>query len=456
MAIEPFEICILAAGMGTRMRSTRPKVLQLLAGRPLLSHLLDTVSDLEPSSIHVVIGQEADQIMSACPDIDNVHWVIQAERLGTGHAVMQAAPDLASGSRVVILLGDAPLISQATIRALLALRCDLGILSVDMDDPFNYGRIIRDGNRGVTAIVEERDASDEERLIREINTGCMVADADKLRGWLKKLDRDNDQGEYLLTDIVSIAADEGARVVAHKASDVMEVTGINNFEQLAALERNYQLREAKRLMAEGVHIVDPARFDSRGRIEAGRDVRIDVNVILEGEVILGDGVEIGSNCVIRNCTIGARTRIHPNTVMEDATIDEDCKVGPFARIRPGTRLENTVAVGNFVEVKKSTLGEGSKASHLAYLGDSTIGSGVNIGAGTITCNYDGVNKFQTRIGDNVFVGSNSSLVAPVTIGEGSTIGAGSTITKDVEPDVLALGRGRQTIISNWKKPVRKQ
>ncbi len=453
---QKIEICILAAGMGSRMRSSRPKVLQRLAGRPLLQHLLDTVNELDPLSVHVVIGQEAQQVQSAFADRENINWVLQEERLGTGHAVMQAADGFSPDSKVLILLGDAPLVSVDTLRSMLALECDLGVLTVDQEDPFNYGRIIRDSDGKVLAIVEERDATDEQRQIREINTGGMVVDAVQLAEWLTHLNCDNDQKEYLMTDVVSIASEQGCKVAGHKTSDVVEVMGINTFAQLSELERRFQIRNAQSLMDQGVHIIDPSRFDQRGRVTTGKDVMIDLNVILEGDVVIGDGVQIGPNCTIKDSVIGANSVIKANSVLDEVIIEDDCSVGPFARLRPGTHLKHKVAVGNFVEVKKSTLGEGSKASHLTYLGDSTIGASVNIGAGTITCNYDGVNKFETHIGDGVFVGSNSSLVAPVKIGQGATIGAGSTITKNVEPAVLAIGRGRQSVITSWQRPVKKK
>ncbi len=456
MPDQQIEVCILAAGMGSRMHSSHPKVLQILAGRPLLGHILDTLALLDSVRVHVVIGQEADQVRQAFLNRENVNWVMQEERRGTGHAVMQAASYFSADSRVLILLGDAPLISIETVDAMLKLDCDLGILSVDVEDPYNYGRILRDAGANVIAIVEERDATEQQKKIREINTGGMVASARLLKDWLSKLNCNNDQGEYLLTDIVALAAKGNCVVTAYKAREAMEVAGINTFEQLASLESELQLKNARDLMAKGVHIIDPSRFDLRGEVIVGKDVVIDINVIIEGKVELADGVTIGPNCVIKDSRIGANSTIKANSLIDETIIDTNCSVGPFSRLRPGTHLKNEVAVGNFVEVKKSTLGEGSKASHLAYLGDSTIGRAVNIGAGTITCNYDGVNKYETHIGDNVFVGSNSSLVAPVMIGEGTTIGAGSTITRDVEPGVLAIGRGKQKIITNWQRPTRKK
>ncbi|MEX2488160.1 MAG: bifunctional UDP-N-acetylglucosamine diphosphorylase/glucosamine-1-phosphate N-acetyltransferase GlmU [Pseudomonadales bacterium] len=443
--------CILAAGMGTRMRSSMPKVLHTLAGKPLLEHLLDTVKQLGVHETHVVIGTQAEQIEQAFAHMDNLNWVCQAEQLGTGHAVMQAMSTIADDARVLILLGDAPLVSADTLERLAAADSDLAVLSVDVDDPSNYGRILRGADGHVERIVEERDASEQEKQIREINTGVMVASATYLSRWLSEIDTNNDQKEYLLTDIVEVAANDNKKVLAIKSSDPDEVKGINNFSQLAYLERVLQRRQAEALMAAGVKIMDPSRFDVRGELEAGHDVIIDVNNIFEGRNILGNKVTIGANCTIRDSRIGDNCIIKPNTIIEESLVGNDCSVGPYARLRPGTELAPEVAVGNFVEVKKSKIGQGSKASHLAYLGDTTIGRGVNIGAGTITCNYDGVNKFETHIDDYVFVGSNTALVAPVTIGEGATIGAGSTITRNVDKGVLAIGRERQKTIENWKK-----
>jgi bifunctional UDP-N-acetylglucosamine pyrophosphorylase/glucosamine-1-phosphate N-acetyltransferase len=364
---------------------------------------------------------------------------------------MQALPDIAEDARILILLGDAPLIDVETIMTLVSADCDLGILTVNLENPFNYGRIVRGDGEQVRAIVEEKDATEAQKEISEINSGVMVTTGKLLTDWLARIDTNNVQQEYLLTDIVGLANDDGCTVRAIVTNDPLEATGVNNFAQLAALERVYQMRQAEKLMDAGVHILDPARIDIRGNLNVGKNVRIDVNCIFEGEVTLGDNVTISSNCVIKDSTIAGGSVIKPNSMLEEATIGEDCSVGPFARLRPGTHLVNTVSVGNFVEVKKTTMGHGSKASHLTYLGDAEIGAGVNIGAGTITCNYDGVNKHLTEIGDNVFVGSNSSLVAPVKIGEGATIGAGSTITHEVKGG-LAIGRGRQKTFENWKGP----
>ena len=446
------DVCILAAGVGSRMRSDRPKVLQTLAGRPLLAHLLDTVGQLNPSATHVVIGQGADEVKAAFADRRDLNWVFQAERLGTGHAMRQVAPHL-SAERTLILLGDAPLVQLQTLSALSEATADLCVLTVDMQDPANYGRVVREGEQ-IVRIVEEADASETEQAIHEINTGVMSVSTERLLDWLGRLDNDNAQREFLLTDIVGLANSDAVRVVAARATDALEVTGINTFSQLASLERALQMNKAEQLMTEGVQVMDPARLDIRGDLAAGRGVKIDVNVIFEGRVTLEDNVSIGPNCVVIDSTIGAGSVIKANTMLEQATVGCNVSVGPFARLRPGANLMDEAAVGNFVEVKKTTIGRGSKASHLAYLGDATIGEEVNIGAGTITCNYDGVNKFETHIGDGAFIGSNSSLVAPVSIGAGSTVGAGSTITKDVDPEVLALGRGRQTAINNWQRPAK--
>ncbi|MFT5013449.1 MAG: bifunctional UDP-N-acetylglucosamine pyrophosphorylase/glucosamine-1-phosphate N-acetyltransferase [Patiriisocius sp.] len=446
---KPIELCILAAGKGSRMKSSRPKALQLLAGRPLLEHLLTTAKSLTVENIHVVIGSGAKQVRKQFPDSD-LNFIEQTEQLGTGHAVQKVMPHLGSG-RVLILLADAPLVSQASLERLLEADCDLGVLTVDHPEPFNYGRIVRSGDQ-IESIVEERDTSDQQKEIKEINTGVMVSDAILLKGWLSELNSDNDQGEYLLTDIVEIANRAGRQVAAVKANDHREVQGVNNYEQLAELERYYQGCAVRDLQSRGVQIVDPDRFNLRGKLTTGQDVFIDVNCIFEGRVKLGNNVKIGANSVIRNAEIGDGTEIKPFTHIDGAILENDCSVGPFARLRPGTYFEAEVAVGNFVEIKKSRLGLGSKASHLSYLGDATIGSKVNIGAGAITCNYDGVNKFNTHIEDGVFVGVNACLVAPVRLGEWSTIAAGSTITTDVPAKTLGVGRSKQRNIDGWRGP----
>lgn len=449
----PLEVCILAAGIGSRMQSNKPKVLQTLAGRPLLDYLLDAAEALETFAVHVVIGQGADEVRAAFADRTDINWVFQAERLGTGHAVQQVTPHLGDHSRTLIMLGDCPLVEVDTLRSLVDLDADLSVLTVDLDDPFGYGRIIRDGEQ-IRSIVEEKDASESEKLIREINTGLMAVDSARLKLWLEMLTDDNAQKEYLITDIVGHANDAGCAVKAHKVADPLEVTGINTFVQLSGLERSLQAKRVEELMTGGVQVMDPARLDIRGQVSAGRGVKLDVNVILEGEVTLGDNVEIGPNCVIRDAVIGDGCAVRANSVVEEATLRNDCIVGPFARLRPGAELEEEVHIGNFVEVKKSSIGKRSKANHLAYLGDATIGADVNIGAGTITCNYDGAFKHQTQIGDGAFIGTNASLVAPVTIGSGTTVGAGSTIAKDVESEVLVVGRAQQVVIKGWQKPVK--
>lgn len=444
------DICILAAGMGTRMKSKRPKALHTIAGKPMLAHLLDTARALNPNRIHVVIGQGGDQIRDQFRD-QGINWVEQKEQLGTGHAAMQAMHDFDHESRVLLLVGDAPLLRLSSMQTLLAADCDLGVLTVDQEQPFNYGRIIKQGPQ-LIQIVEEKDASEKQRAIKEINSGVMVAATEKLISWLSKLDTDNAQGEYLLTDIVEIANREKASVRAVKIDDAGEVLGVNTLGQLANIEKYYRNRITESLMADGLHLIDPSRFDLRGELDVGTDCSFDINCIIEGKVSLGDNVKIGANCIIKDTSIGSGTEIKPNTMLDGASIASNCHVGPFARIRPGTELSDEVAIGNFVEIKKTKLGKGSKSGHLTYLGDAIIGSRVNIGAGTITCNYDGENKHQTDIGDDVFVGSNTAFVAPVSIGNGSTTGAGSTITKDIEEKSLGIARGKQRNIPGWNGP----
>ncbi|MBT3427973.1 MAG: bifunctional UDP-N-acetylglucosamine diphosphorylase/glucosamine-1-phosphate N-acetyltransferase GlmU [Gammaproteobacteria bacterium] len=450
--LKPLEICILAAGKGTRMKSSQSKVLQTLAGKPLLGHILDTAEALQPQQIHVVVGPEGTQLQDAFADRDNINWVVQSDRFGTGHAVMQAAPFFSGDAPVLILLGDAPLIRAATLSEMVTTEADLLVLTVKMDDPTGYGRIQRNNKGQVTAIVEDKDADAATREIQEINSGVMLCAAGLIEPWLEQLDNKNQQQEYLLTDMIRIAAEQDFKVETLMANDKVEVTGVNDFVQLAKLERSFQQSQAEVFMAEGVHIMDPARFDVRGEVSFGRDVRVDINVLFEGEVVIGDAVQIGPNCIIKDSQIGNGTVIKANSVIDGAVVSQDCSVGPFARLRPGALMHNAAAVGNFVEMKKSTLGPGSKASHLSYLGDSLIGENVNIGAGTITCNYDGVNKWQTKIGDGVFVGSNTALVAPVNLADGVTIAAGSTITSDVSADHLAVARGRQRNIPDWQRP----
>ena len=447
---KTIEVCILAAGKGTRMKSSKPKVLHPIAGRPMLRHLVSTVQSLNINNVHVVVGSGADEVKQSFQN-DDIDFVLQLEQKGTGHAVMQALPHLDESKRVLILLGDAPLLKAETIEQMLKCECDLGVLTVIQANPFNYGRIIRQHDQ-IIEIVEEKDAGDEQRQISEVNTGVMIADVKKLSRWLDRITPENSQGELLLTDIVKMANSDGDVVKGIVAADPIEVQGVNDFEQLSQLERYYQTTIAKQLMQGGVHLMDPNRIDVRGDLKVGADSTIDINCIFEGNVSLGSNVRVGANCKIIDSTIADNVEIKPNSIIEGASLEAGCSVGPFVRLRPGAQLGQDVAIGNFVEVKKTTLGKGSKASHLSYLGDAIIGAGVNIGAGTITCNYDGVNKHITEIQDDVFVGSNTALVAPVVVGQGSTIAAGSTITKQINADSLAIGRGRQKNLSNWKGP----
>lgn len=449
-------IVVMAAGKGTRMKSSLPKVLHKLAGRALLRHVLANTASLQADARIVITGHGADQVEAAIGG-EGVRFVRQEPQLGTGHAIQQTVPALTAGGSTLILSGDTPLISTATTRALVE-ACGgerLVLLTIEYADPTGYGRIVRDGEQ-VKAIVEHKDASEEQRRIRECYTGIMAAPTEALKRWVGQLDNKNAQGEYYLTDIVAMAVAEGVPVVGVKTADETEVLGVNSPSQLAHLERRFQLVQAEALMTAGVRLADPSRFDLRGTLHCGKDVEIDVNCVFEGEVTLGDGVRIGANCVIRNATIGAAARIHEFTHIDGeaagASVGEGALIGPFARLRPGAKLGAEVHIGNFVEVKNSTLAKGAKANHLAYLGDATVGERVNYGAGSITANYDGANKHRTTIGADVHVGSNCVLVAPVTLGDGATIGGGSTITKDVEPGALAVARGRQTVISGWSRP----
>lgn len=446
---------ILAAGQGTRMRSDLPKVLQPLAGKPLLAHVLDCAAALESDDVCVVYGHGGETVRDAFP-ADGLRWALQAEQLGTGHALQQAMPGTPDQNRVLVLFGDVPLLLPATCRRLVdeTPPRDVAVLTVDMDDPTGYGRIIRESG-SVSCIVEEKDAGPDEKAVREINTGVMVCPADKLRAWLDNLGNDNAQGEYYLTDVIAMAVNDGITVHGIKAGTWTEVMGINDKKQLAEAERALQARLVDELMKEGVGFADPARVDIRGTLKCGKDVFIDVNAVFEGDVELGDGVRIESNNLVRDCRLGAGTLVHSNCHMEGATTGQDCEIGPFARLRPGAELANNVKVGNFVEIKKSTVADGSKVNHLTYIGDAEIGKAVNVGAGTITCNYDGANKHKTTIGDGAFIGSGVELVAPVKVGAGATIGAGSTITKDVNDDQLVLERARQKAVPGWKKPVKK-
>jgi bifunctional UDP-N-acetylglucosamine pyrophosphorylase / glucosamine-1-phosphate N-acetyltransferase len=450
------DVVILAAGQGTRMKSELPKVLHELAGRPLLQHVIDTAALLAPDAVHVVIGHGAERVQAqiAAP---RANWIQQEKQLGTGHAVQQTLPVLAADGTTLILYGDVPLVREATLRELLSFaeRGALGLLTIELMDPTGYGRILRDRDGGVAAIVEHKDATAQQREVREVNTGIMAVPTRALRGWLGKLGNANAQGEYYLTDIVAMAVQDGIKVEPLRASDVHEVSGVNNRRELATLERAWQQRMANELMLAGVTLRDPARFDLRGRLQHGRDVEIDINVVIEGDVVLGNNVTIGPNCVLSSVRVGDGARIHANSVLEDADIGPDCSVGPFARLRPGTRLAAHARVGNFVETKKALIGRASKVNHLSYVGDAEIGEDANIGAGTITCNYDGVNKFKTIIGARAFIGSNTALVAPVEVGADATVGAGSVITDAVPNGELAVARGKQRNISGWKRPQKK-
>jgi bifunctional UDP-N-acetylglucosamine pyrophosphorylase/glucosamine-1-phosphate N-acetyltransferase len=446
------DIVILAAGQGTRMRSALPKVLHPVAGQSMLGHVIDTARTLKPNAIHVVIGHGAEQVRERLA-AEGLNFVVQAEQLGTGHAVAQAVPAL-TAERVLILYGDVPLIEQETLVRLLDKvgPQQLALLTVELADPTGYGRIVRDGQDVVQAIVEHKDASAEQKLIREGNTGILAVPGNRLGDWLARLSNSNAQGEYYLTDVIAMAVADGFVIATEQPLDAMEVQGANDRIQLAELERHYQQRAARRLMAQGVTLRDPARFDLRGQVSVGRDVLIDVNVILEGRVLIEDGVEIGPNCVIRDSTLRRGAVVKANSHLEGAELGEGADCGPFARLRPGAVMGAKAHVGNFVEVKNSRMGEGAKAGHLAYLGDAEIGARTNIGAGTITCNYDGANKSRTVMGEDVFIGSNSSLVAPLTLGDGATTGAGSVITSDVPANTLALGRARQVSIQGWQRP----
>lgn len=437
------------------MRSDLPKVLQPLAGRPLLAHVLDRAAEIHADDVCVVYGHGGEQVRAVFPS-PAIRWALQAEQLGTGHAMLQAIPGTPTDNQVLVLFGDVPLLTAATLRNLLAEAQDddLLVLTVDMDDPTGYGRIIRDGDT-VTGIVEEKDATAGQKEIREINTGVMLCPGARLKEWLGRLSNDNAQGEYYLTDVIAMAVADGVMVQGVKAQGQVEVMGINDRKQLAEAERALQARLVDELMAEGVGFADPARVDIRGELTCGHDVFIDVNAVFEGDVTLGNGVRIEANNLIRDSALGDDVVVHPNCHIEGAVAGSGCEIGPFARLRPGAELEENVKVGNFVEIKKSIVATGSKVNHLTYIGDSDIGEDVNVGAGTITCNYDGVNKHRTKIGAGAFIGSGVNLVAPVEIGSGATIGAGSTITKDTPADQLTLERSKQVTVKGWKRPSKK-
>ncbi len=451
------EIIILAAGQGTRMHSDKPKVLHELGGRPMLAHVIATAQRLQSSHIHVVYGHGGEHVQDQLGHL-GVDWIEQPEQLGTGHAVQQAMPAVAQDSIALVLYGDVPLIRKETLDNLIKTVDDqhMGVLTTILSEPDGYGRIVRNAQDQVLRIVEHKDASEQDRAINEINTGILAVQAKQLHQWLDRLQNDNAQGEYYLTDIIEMAVDDGVTVVATVTDDEIEVTGINDKIQLQMMERSYQMRQAQELMRKGVTLADASRFDLRGSCEAGKDVRIDVNVVMEGRVELGDRVSIGPNVVLKNVAIGDDVQVFANSVLEDAKIGAGSRIGPFARVRPETVLSENTHIGNFVEIKKSTIGAGSKINHLSYIGDAEIGKQVNIGAGTITCNYDGAYKYKTIIGDNAFIGSDSQLVAPVTIGKGATIGAGSTISRDTPEGELTLSRSKQQTIKNWQRPQKKK
>jgi bifunctional UDP-N-acetylglucosamine pyrophosphorylase / glucosamine-1-phosphate N-acetyltransferase len=448
----PLHVIILAAGEGKRMRSDKPKVLQPIAGKPMLAQVIAAARALHPAGIHVVHGHGGDQVQAAFADQPDLHWAHQSQQLGTGHAVEQAMPDVPDAATVLVLYGDVPLIRSETLQRLLESPGRLAVLVAEVPDPTGYGRIVRDAEGRVAAIVEQKDADEEQRRIRVINTGIIAAESTALKRWLSRLSNDNAQGEYYLTDVFAAAAEEFSAAEMVLVGEPIEAEGANDPWQLAQLERAFQLRQARDLCTQGARLTDPSRFDQRGSVTVGRDVQIDVDVILEGHVELGDGVSIGAFTRLKDVRLGAGTLVRSHCDLDGVIAEGAVQIGPYSRLRPGTVLADGVHVGNFVETKKATLGVGSKANHLTYLGDAVIGSGVNIGAGTITCNYDGINKFTTTIEDGAFIGSNSALVAPVTIGSNATIGAGSVIGKDAPPDQLTLTRARQQSLEGWQRP----
>jgi bifunctional UDP-N-acetylglucosamine pyrophosphorylase/glucosamine-1-phosphate N-acetyltransferase len=447
-------VIILAAGKGTRMNSEKPKVLHELAGKPLVQHVLDCANLLNPQQICVVYGHGGEAVPKAMQQYP-ASFVIQEPQLGTGHAVQQAMPHLEDNSRILVLYGDVPLIQHSTLHQMQQAGEGLVLLTVKMDNPTGYGRIVRNERGDVLSIVEQKDATPEQLEIKEINTGILLAPTGKLRNWLANLKSNNSQGEYYLTDIVGMAVQEGLAVHTAQPANEWEIHGINSKAQLATLERVWQQVEASHLLAQGVTLSDPARIDVRGKLSCGRDVEIDVGCIFEGNVTVGDNVRIGAYSIIKQATIASGTRVAPYSMIDSSEVGTNCVIGPFARLRPGTRLHDSVHIGNFVEIKNSEIAQSSKANHLSYIGDTTIGSRVNVGAGTITCNYDGVNKFRTIIEDDVFIGSDTQLVAPVKVGKGSTIGAGSTITRDTPDAELTLSRSKQMTIKGWERPTKK-
>ena len=456
MSNSALSVVILAAGKGTRMYSNLPKVLHPLAGKPMVQHVIDAATRLGANNVHLVYGHGGDLLKQSLAE-EGLNWVLQAEQLGTGHAMQQAAPHFADDENVLMLYGDVPLISVETLDKLLKAKPEggIGLLTVVLDDPTGYGRIVRE-NGTVTGIVEQKDSNAEQLKIKEINTGILVADGASFKRWLGQLNNNNAQGEYYITDIIAMAHAEGHQIATVHPARNSEVDGVNNRLQLSRLERVYQSEQAERLLLAGVMLLDPSRFDLRGELSHGIDVQIDANVIIEGNVKLGDRVKIGAGCVLKNCVIGDDCEISPYSVFENAVLEAECTVGPFARLRPGAELAQGAHVGNFVEIKKARLGKGSKAGHLSYLGDAEIGDNVNIGAGTITCNYDGVNKSKTVIGNDVFVGSDTQLVAPVTVGNNVTIAAGTTVTRDVPENGLVISRVQQVHKPDWQRPVKKK
>ena len=455
MTTQSLNIVILAAGKGTRMQSLMPKVLHKLAGKALLQHVIDAAKQLNPSKIIVVYGYGGNAVPEAFAH-ENIIWVEQKEQLGTGHAVQQASPHLDQDATTLILLGDVPLVSRTSCETLLNKTKALGLLTVNKANPTGYGRIVRNGQTAIEAIVEHKDATEQQRQITEVNTGIIAANNQHLKAWLAQLSNNNAQGEYYLTDIVALAVKDGHQVAAEVTNDESSVEGVNSKTDLSGLERVYQMRYATALMNAGATLQDPFRIDVRGDLKIGKDVEIDVGCVFEGEVTLADNVKVGPYCVIKNSTIGSGTEIAAYTHIEQAHVNAGCKLGPYARLRPGAEISDHAHIGNFVEIKNSTIGDGSKVNHLSYVGDAIVGKNVNIGAGTITCNYDGANKFKTIIEDNAFIGSDTQLVAPVTIGEGATIAAGSTITRDAPAGQLTFCRAKeQKSIANWKRPVKK-
>ncbi len=451
----PLHVIILAAGEGKRMRSSKPKVLQPIAGRPMLAQVIAAARALQPEGIHVVYGHGGAQVQAAFADQPDLQWAEQTKQLGTGHAVEQAMPNVPDAATVLVLYGDVPLIRSDTLQRLLQAPGRLAVLVAELADPTGYGRIVRNAEGRVAAIVEQKDADEEQRRIRVINTGIIAAESTGLKRWLAHLSNDNAQGEYYLTDIFAAAASEFSAAEMVLVGEAIEAEGANDPWQLAQLERAFQLRQARAVCAQGARLLDPARYDQRGTVTVGRDVEIDVDVVLEGTVELGDGVSIGPFTRLKDVKLGAGTLVRAHCDLDGVVTEGAAQIGPYSRLRPGTVLADGVHVGNFVETKKATLGVGSKANHLTYLGDAVIGSGVNVGAGTITCNYDGINKFVTTIEDGAFIGSNSALVAPVTVGRNATIGAGSVINKDAPPDALTVARARQQTLEGWQRPTKK-